>query len=655
MFSPPSIHGIRLRNLRHSAVALFCLFSAAVSFASISLDIQPNRTQIYLGESLLLNVTVNGSDDAQSVPDLSALRADVRLLGSQSQSQHMIQIINGRMTRSDNQARLFAFQVKPATSGAFATGPITLRTSQQLISEHGPEIQVVGQERQDLVIATMAASRESVLVDEPFTITLSVSIAALAAPNNKFEPLNPSQPPRIECDCLSQAEIPGLRTPNIQKELQERVSNDPRTAAFEINDYQMQQPNLFSDPFANMDPFRPHPVRFRLTPTSAKINDRTYFEYKIPLTYTPTQEGDYTFGPLAFKGLIITGADATGHAITRNISCVGPAVTVRVVPPPETNRPDCFIGSVGSNLQIHAELDASICKVGDPLTLTVELTGPVSLGNMRPPQLNLQSDLTTDFRIYDDNVEASAIPSGKRFRYRIRPIHEGTLELAPVQVSWFDIATRAYRIARSEPIPVQARANTQLISDNTNGTPHQLRLSVERTATAPAAITLADGTHTTPLLPPALRLLSLFLAGPLIFVLWITTQQMFRITPRLKDAYRRNHALPHALAALHAARLANKPDAATIGAVIRTYLSTRLQIAGSSLTSAEAERLLLARGVPPLLATACSAQLAQLDQALYRPDSPVDEPARVLDHVLELLPQLAAALDHPTARPEDDA
>jgi len=641
--SPPSS-----KDLHRIALAALCLSAASVARAEITLDVQINRTQIYLGESLLINVTVNGADDGLPAPDLSALKADVQPLGSQSQSQHVIQIINGHITRNDTQSRLFQFNVKPRASGTFATGPITLMINHHQIQSSGPDVQVTGQESQDFVIAKVLADRESVLVDSPFNITLSVAVAGIPAPNEKFEPIDPSSPPRLACDILSQAEISGLQTPNLQQLMQGLVTDDPRTPAFQINDYQAQAPNFFSNPFAGLDPFHPRPIRFRLEPSPITLNQRAYREYKLTLTYTPRQEGDYTFGPLSFKGPVITGATAQGQPILRQISCVGPAVTVRVVPPPETNRPDCFIGSVGTNLSAHAALDAAICKVGDPLTLTLDIAGAISLGNIRPPMLNLQPNLTADFRIYDDNVESTAIPSGKRFRYRIRPIREGTLEFPPVQVAWYDTAGRAYRTVHTQPIPVQAHANTQLISDSTNAVTHVTRLTVERTTTTPSAITVVDaGARTEHLLPATHTMLSSLVAGPLGWLIAWAGLLFHRNRASLSAAHRRNRALPQALAALRAASHAPHPDAATVGHVLRAYLTARLGIAGGSLTSGETIALLQTHGVPEATAAACGALLVRLDQSLYRPDTRETETAGVIREAMALLPQIASSLDRP--------
>ncbi len=654
MFSAAPTRSCGRHRLRRAALVVVCLLAAAFARAEVTLDIQPNRTQIYLGESFLLNVTVNGADEGLPTPELSVLKAEVQLLGSRSQSQRFFSLVNGRVTRSDTRARLFAFQVKPRAAGVFATGPIALIFDKRHYVGRGPDVQVTGQEQQDFVVAGITASREAVLVDEPFTITLSVAIAALPPPNETVEPVHPSNPPRLECAFLSQADIPGLQTPGLLKVLQSLVTSDPRAPAFHINDYQSRETDLFSDPFGAFNPFQPRPIRFRLAQSALPRNGRAYREYTLALPYTPNQEGDYTFGPVAFKGAVITGADARGQPLLRQVSCVGPAVTVRVVPPPETNRPDWFIGSVGTNLAVHAELDASVCKVGDPLTLTLDVTGALSLGNMRHPVLNLQPDLTADFRIYDDNVESSAIPSGKRFRYRLRPVREGTLELPPIRVAWFDTTLRAYQTLRTQPIPVQARGNTQIVSDSTTNASHITRLAVERTTTTPSAITVVDaGSRTEPMLPPARLLLAMLAAGPLAVIMAWCCQLLYRHRSALSAAHRRNRALPQALAALRHAGSAPSPDAAAVGHAVRSFLAARLTVAGGALTAGEAKALLQARGVPETTAAACGALLARLDQALYRPGTSAPETAGVIHEAMVLLPHIAAALDHPPEEKED--
>ena len=80
------------------------------------------------------------------------------------------------------------------------------------------------------------------------------------------------------------------------------------------------------------------------------------------------------------------------------------------------------------------------------------MTGPVSVSNLRAPLLNLQPGLTRDFRIYDDNVSVDTLPNGKRFKYRVRPTREGTLEFPPIKLAYYDTVARAYKTVTTDPV-----------------------------------------------------------------------------------------------------------------------------------------------------------------------------------------------------------
>jgi hypothetical protein len=86
--------------------------------------------------------------------------------------------------------------------------------------------------------------------------------------------------------------------------------------------------------------------------------------------------------------------------------------------------------------------------------------------------------------------------------------------------------------------------------------------------------------------------------------------------------------------------------------IVRTYLEERLDVSGNALTPVETAALLLQRKVPEDAADACRNLLAQLDEAMYRPDAsrPLQE---ILGSLHDLLPRLDTALDAPAPKTED--
>jgi hypothetical protein len=85
---------------------------------------------------------------------------------------------------------------------------------------------------------------------------------------------------------------------------------------------------------------------------------------------------------------------------------------------------------------------------------------------------------------------------------------------------------------------------------------------------------------------------------------------------------------------------------------VRTYLAERLDVSGSSLTPSETEPLLLQRRVSPETAEACRTLLAQLDEAMYRPDASKSL-AEITAALQRVLPAVDAALDAPPPQPEE--
>ena len=153
------------------------LFLALPALADVSLNVTPSRQNIYQGESFNLTIEVNGADRGLGAPDLSALPpADVQFLGQHSNSRSSITIINGRMTRESFEGRVFAYQIKPAKEGAFKAGPIRVTAEGKTYTHPGVTVQVAGIEKQETVIAAVTASSTSVLVEEPFTVTLSGAV-----------------------------------------------------------------------------------------------------------------------------------------------------------------------------------------------------------------------------------------------------------------------------------------------------------------------------------------------------------------------------------------------------------------------------------------------------------------------------------------------
>ncbi|MBM4149031.1 MAG: protein BatD, partial [Lentisphaerae bacterium] len=175
------------RRMKTAAAILLAVVAAGRAAAAPSLRVSANRDSIYIGESFILSVLVEGSRIEE--PDLSSLAGGaVRLLGSQERSNYSISFANGRMTRTGFSGREFTYEVTPAASGDFRAGPVTATVDGARLSDPGPLVRVQGMEEQDTVRIRVSSTRNAVLVDEPFEITVGIAIRRL---DGRFAELDP--------------------------------------------------------------------------------------------------------------------------------------------------------------------------------------------------------------------------------------------------------------------------------------------------------------------------------------------------------------------------------------------------------------------------------------------------------------------------------
>jgi len=592
----------------------------ASSFAATpSLTVTANRDRIYLGESVLLEVKVDGADNPDA-PDLSAIRnCTAELLGSQSASHYSVVIVNGQMRREGFSGRIFTYKLTPLAEGSLIAGPVKARAGGATISGTGPIITVTGVTRQDIVVAAVTASRATVLVDEPFDIQVTLRIKALPPPYQDTEPMFPADAPHVEAAFLNGQEIDGLKGPDFQKLLNAHLIS-PNQPGFTLNSYTTQ-----ADPFdfGQMFNAQGRPARFKFDSRKGVQEGRLYWEYTLTVPYTPLTEGAYTLGPLLFKGSVPIEVKADGTANGQPIFAVGPAATVRVIPPPEENRPDSYIGAIGSNLAVEASLDAQTCNIGDPLKLTLSLSGAIQMRNIFPPKLTLQPALLSRFEIYDDSVQTSKQNDQCQYVYTLRPRQAGSFELPPVEVSYYDVTRREYKTIQSLPIPLKVRQATeitasQIIGGSTNSGPrlhHELELAMR-----PAGIRMGmAGAEPALLMGDPRRVILYAGIGPAVFLMCLIGVWVGRQGPAFKRAQRQRQAFVRAERALAIRR---DKDEAGIGhsavcSVLRQYIADRFNVQAEALTPAEAESFLVKQGIPYDLAKRFSGMMQRHFDAAF--------------------------------------
>ena len=435
-------------------------------------------------------------------------------------------------------------------------------------------------------------------MDEPFDITLTLTLKRLKAPYADIDPLDPGDPPSLEVPFLDQAPIDGLETPKVLDLLQQHLVRGRDAPGFTINSYAAPQDMFDIDSF-----FGQRKAKFLFDKQPIEKGGQPCFEYTAKLTFVPRQEGSYTFGPAEFKGKLLVDADAEGRAIGKTIFAVGPASTVRVIPPPEEGRPSSYVGALGTNLQVDASLDTQTCNVGDPLKLTISLSGNVRMENIFPPHLGLQPELGKSFRINEDTVETITKDGRKEYLYTIRPTRVGTYEFPSVDVSYYDTRDRRYRIVKTQPIPIRANETFSVQGSNiiytvTNQTDQDTQKpGDDNLIVAPLNVDPAGATPC-PLIPRPWHV-ALIILGPALYAIVRLSQVVRHNIPQIAEAEKRRHAAKRAVNLLQEAGTLASSDIAgahrMICDALRGYLEARFGVPTTGLTPVDAQNLLLER------------------------------------------------------------
>jgi hypothetical protein len=148
------------------------------------------------------------------------------------------------------------------------------------------------------------------------------------------------------------------------------------------------------------------------------------------------------------------------------------------VEPPMTGRPADYNGAVGS-LRVSAKLDTNATRVGDPLVLTVKVSGSGNVKLFPRPSVGIAwgALVKGDERVRVDTA-ARRIGGTKEFDWVLTPKIAGELDVPPIRYPYFNPESRRYEVTATNPTHVRIGAGT-LANSDTARTEKLLKLRTE--------------------------------------------------------------------------------------------------------------------------------------------------------------------------------
>lgn len=144
-----------------------------------------------------------------------------------------------------------------------------------------------------------------------------------------------------------------------------------------------------------------------------------------------------------------------GGGQTRALRSDPVSVQVKALPSPA---PAGFQGAVG-DYALRAELDKSKIQVGQPLTLSLTVSGK---GNIKAiPDIRLPA--FTNFRTFDANAATNIekkdyrVQGSKVFKTVLIPTASGKLSIPPVSFVYFNPGTQSYKTLTTKPIEIEVQ------------------------------------------------------------------------------------------------------------------------------------------------------------------------------------------------------
>ena len=612
------------RILRISILAILLISAAVHAADDIRVVANVESRDVYVGESFLMQISVDGSDRAEA-PDMSAIEGfAVEYMGGSNNSSQSISIINGRVERNVQKGFVFSYKLTPQTAGRITIPSIdvkvegtTFRTGPIIVSVKRPE------ETEDFKLR-IRLSRETSFVGEPVLLTV---------------------------------------TWYLRRDVQ----------AFEFT-----APILYDDAFSFESPevkIDPSKKYFRVPLAGREViaekgkgilDGESYATLEFSIAVIPERAGTFVIPEFIVAAESGTGVrdrrdffnDFFGDDVfgkwrgsLRKYVVPSNSLSLVVKPLPEQGRPAGFAGHVGE-FRIIAAAEPLEVNIGDPITLNVILEGPDYLGRVDLPSLAGQEELAANFKIPDERAPGKIDGKRKIFTQTIRAIDDKVTRIPPISLVYFDSAKEQYVTAVSDPIPLTVRetrivtaGDAEGIDSGDRGSPlEKWKAGIAYNYEGPEVIESQDFGLDSILSEAKVRLM-LFLP-PLAWLLVLGAVIMTKRRSADPEGARSRSAMRRLRERLAGLSSDDSDEIFCSGVMdsFKVFLGEKLRVAGRSLTTGEIERLLSERKIDRSLIDEVNGLLSSCEYGAYAGGSAVEgreslvdratDTARKLDRVL---------------------
>jgi len=385
--------------------------------AELEFSASVDRTAVGIGEQFTLTVTVSGSGIGRvPQPRLPALDGFDRL-GSTSSSSSNISFVNGRMSQENRTS--FIYYLAPNREGDLAIPPCTLDFKGSIYTTRSIDVTVTRESQ----APPPRQQQQRQQPPDPF---------GMFAPPVRPAPQSGSV--RDDVHLLAWAD----RTDVYQGE-QVNVNYTFYTR-LQVANLNLAQPPSFTG-FWVEKLFDAQDLDYQ----RREYNGRQYDAAAIKrVALFPTRPGELEVGPMRLSGAVVRSGGFFFNT-SEPFEVASSAIRINVRPLPDSGVPAGFTGGVGK-FEVAAELDSDSSAGGEPVNLTIRVSGTGNIQLVGEPELPHVSAVKVLNPETRDKVSRSgdAVSGTREFVYPIIPQADGRHVIPGIELGFFDPRAGSY-------------------------------------------------------------------------------------------------------------------------------------------------------------------------------------------------------------------
>lgn len=224
--------------------------------------------------------------------------------------------------------------------------------------------------------------------------------------------------------------------------------------------YKVELVNITDIKMPDFDGLLTHNIEVTKPQDIENYNGQNYYTSILrQMLVSPQRNGKITIGAMTGTAIIrlrqsirdprsFFNSFDTYQDVKKQLSTGTTTINVTSLPEP---KPNDFSGAVGS-LSMTSSISATDIAVNNSITLKLNITGTGNLKMIKTPKI----EFPTDFEQYDPKVDnkfsvnQTGFSGSKSIEYIVIPRHNGTFEIPPVTLTYFDLTSNSYKTLTTE-------------------------------------------------------------------------------------------------------------------------------------------------------------------------------------------------------------